>query len=248
VLDHSQPLLVDSVQEQAIELGEEDLQVVPLTLGEPDDLGDGVPLAEGRYAPADEGPTDSATEALCRRALDRGDKGRILALRALRRRLDHRLAQAFLDDLRLAAAGKSDDRAALLALECLAELRDEIAIPTFIERLASPTAEVRIAAGQALVMLTARDFADPDSWRDWWRDNAPRTRAEWLLDALSDRDVATRVLSFEELRHLSGETFGYSPDLPKRKREAARKRWATWWETQRALAEDYGSIEAQPEA
>jgi hypothetical protein len=246
VLDISQPLLLDSALEQDIELGEEDLQVVgsdryPLertvTLtADPDETGDGVPLTESGYAPSEEGPTDSATEALCRRARDREDKGRMLALRALRRRLEHRLAQAFVESLRQEASDERDDRAAITALECLAELRDEVAIPTFIDRLSSPNAAVRIAAGQALVMLTARDFADAAAWDEWWNANALRTRAEWLLDALADRDTPTRVLAYEELRHLSGETFGYAPDLPRRKREAARRRWATWWETQRLQA------------
>jgi len=245
VLDFSQPLLVDSTLEQAIELGEEDLQVVdpdriPFT-----DAGDGVPLAESSSAPSDENPADSATESLCRRARNRDDKGRVLALRALRRRLDRPLALAFVATLREEAANQDDDLSAVAALECLAELRDEVAIPIFIDRLASSTSQVRLAAGQALVMLTARDFADAATWEAWWNNNAPRPRAEWLLEALGDDDAATRGLAFEELRHLSGETFGYAPELPKRKREAARKRWATWWETRRARADQAVQVDAR---
>ena len=68
-----------------------------------------------------------------------------------------------------------------------------------------------------------------DQWAGWWEANAGRPRAAWLLDALGGKDLATRVVAFEELRMLSESTFGYAPELPRRKREAARRRWAAWW-------------------
>jgi len=108
-------------------------------------------------------------------------------------------------------------------------MRDEASIPVFIARLAGDATVAR-AARRALLKLTAMDFEYDDQWTAWWQENAGRSRAAWLLDALAGKDLATRVVAFEELRTLSESTFGYAPELPKRKREAARRRWAAWWQ------------------
>jgi hypothetical protein len=187
-------------------------------------LSDGVPEA-AELTPA-EVMANSAAVALCRRARDADDKGRTLALRVLRRRMNHPVAQQFVQELRYTAT--LDAPEALAAIESLAEMRDEGAIPIFISRLAGSS--VGRAARRALIAITALDFEDAAAWKTWWQRNARRTRAAWLLDALGQKDIATRLLAFEELRHLSDETFGYSPELPRRKREAARRRWVAWWE------------------
>lgn len=177
-----------------------------------------------------ESAADSATEALCRRARDPHDKGRRLALRALRRRATQAPFKALVAELRALAATQNND--AIFAIDSLSELRDAGAVPILIDQLdlADPPPFLQEAALRALVVLTAQDFGDvPRRWQTWWRENAERQRVEWLLDGLAHKQLELRELAFEELRPLSGETFGYRPDLPKRKRDLARRRWAAWW-------------------
>jgi len=172
---------------------------------------------------------DSATEALCRRVRDRGDKGRDLAVRVLCRRLEHPRALALLGELRQEAAG-TDARAAADAIETLSDLRDEGAIPIFIHRLRQSPEEVTSAAQRALATLTAHGFTDAEQWGAWWLENAWSPRTAWLLAGLGDADGETRRRAFQELRPLSEDTLGYDPELPVEEREAARRRWIAWWQ------------------
>jgi hypothetical protein len=187
------------------------------------------PVRPVRRPTAAELLADSATEALCRRVRDRGDKGRALALRVLRGRLEHPRALALLGELRQEAAG-TDASAATQAIETLCELRDEGAIPIFIHRLRQSPEEVAAAAQRALVALTAHGFTDPEQWGAWWLENAWSPRTAWLLAGLGDADAETRRRAFQELRPLSEDTRGYDPDLPVEEREAARRRWIEWWQ------------------
>ena len=251
VIDQSAPLLDESMLETEMEVGDPDdltgersvriATQVQVLASYPAEASDGVPLIE----PPDMAPAElmaySAALALCRRARDPADKGRPLALRVLRQRMGHPVAQAFVAELRAAAAaGLPDSDEAVRAIESLGEMRDEVSVPVFIARLTGDAATAR-AARRALLKLTALDFEYDDQWAAWWQANAGRSRAAWLLDALGGKDLATRVVAFEELRVLSESTFGYAPELPKRKREAARRRWAAWWQAKAppvALATD----------
>jgi len=237
VIDQSAPLLDESLLETEMEVGDPDdltgarsvriatqVQVLASYAAEP---SDGVPQVEPQEMTPAEVVAYSAAVALCRRARDPADKGRPLALRVLRQRMGHPVAQAFVAELRAAAASETPEAAR--AIDSLTEMRDEVSLPLFIARLAGEAGASQ-AARRALLTLTALHFEYDDQWAAWWEANARRPRAAWLLDALGGKDLATRVLAFEELRMLSENTFGYGPELPKRKREAARRRWAAWWE------------------
>lgn len=198
---------------------------------------DSLPLIADESDPVERpaGPTaaellaDTATDALCRRVRDRTARGRPIALGALRRRLEHPRAIALLTELREAAAG-DEPGTAQDAIETLADLRDEGAIPIFIHRLRDERpGELTETAQRALVALTGHDFADAEQWGTWWLENAWSPRTAWLLEALGEDDERTRRRAFEELRPLSRAAFGYAPDLPPLEREAARQRWVDWW-------------------
>lgn len=261
VIDQSEPLLDESMLETEMEVGDPDdltgersvriATQVEVLASYPAEPSDGVPQVE----PQDMTPAEliayAAAEALCRRARDPADKGRPMALRVLRQRMGHPVAQAFVAELRAAASAGTPDpdqgaqaqaaqAQAAQAIDSLGEMRDEASIPLFIARLTGGTPVAR-AARRALLKLTAMDFEFDDQWAAWWQANAGRSRAAWLLDALAGKDLATRLVAFEELRMLSESTFGYAPELPRRKREAARRRWAAWWQgkaTPAALATD----------
>lgn len=238
VLDMSGALLDESMLDTEMEVGDPTDLTGERSIRVPTQVellesypSDGVPLlAVLEQTPADT-TAESAVLALCRRARDPEDKGRALALRALRQRMGHPVARAFVAELRAAAVSESAEAAH--AIESLAEMRDELALPIFIAQLRAETA-VAQAARRALILLTAMDFDDERRWTTWWERNTRRPRSAWLLDALGEKHLPTRVLAFEELRPLSDGTFGYSPALPKRKREAARRRWTTWWESKAA--------------
>ncbi len=116
------------------------------------------------------------------------------------------------------------------AAEALGALRAEGAIDDLILHVASLDPDLSTAVRRALFTITRQDFGEKEKrWRSWWNENRSRHRVEWLLDALSADADETRLLASEELKRLTGEWFGYQFDLPKREREAALKRWRSWW-------------------
>jgi hypothetical protein len=152
-------------------------------------------------------------------------------LRALRRRLTHPPVQSLLHDLRAAAAtGEGPDT--IHAIDGLAEIHDGGAVATLIERLTSTTPpHVADAAHRALVAITVQDFGKSRRrWQAWARTRNDRQRTEWLLDGLLHKQPTLRIAASEELRQLSGESFGYAFDGPKQEREQARQRWIAWWQ------------------
>jgi hypothetical protein len=175
--------------------------------------------------------SDLATEAMCRRARDIADKGRPLALRALRSRVNQTAVQALLGELRQAAE-QAVPRDAAVAAEALAELRDPLVIPILVDRLAHAPEPLARALERALVALSIQRFGrSRRRWSAWWRRNAARPRGEWLVEGLGHKDPALRQAAFEELRTLAGDSFGYAPDQPKREREQAQRRYRVWWNT-----------------
>jgi hypothetical protein len=50
-----------------------------------------------------------------------------------------------------------------------------------------------------------------------------------LIDGLGHKEDAVRESAINVLRRLTGEYFGYHADLPRRERDLAAERWASWW-------------------
>ncbi|MFT3696144.1 MAG: HEAT repeat domain-containing protein [Kofleriaceae bacterium] len=83
---------------------------------------------------------------------------------------------------------------------------------------------------KALVSLTAQDFGPSEKkWRKWYEGARKRHRIEWLIEGLSHKDDPIREASIQDLRRLTGEYFGYHHDLPRKDRDVAAERWASWW-------------------
>jgi HEAT repeat protein len=175
--------------------------------------------------------TAAATEALCRRVRDRGDKGRLLAARALRQRLGQPVVAQLMEALRAEAAdNEGAEEAVASAIETLAEARDPEAVPLLLDRLGRGPAAVTAAAQAALCALCATDLGTSRRrWASWARKHLARPRVEWLLEGLGHKQPEIRMAAAEELRQLAGDSFGYLFDLPKREREQARKRFVAWW-------------------
>jgi hypothetical protein len=83
---------------------------------------------------------------------------------------------------------------------------------------------------KALVALTAQDFGlSGRKWRKWYEAAAKRHRIEWLIEGLGHKEDAIRQIAINDLRRITGEYFGYHHDLPRKERELAADRWASWW-------------------
>jgi hypothetical protein len=119
------------------------------------------------------------------------------------------------------------------ALRAVGQVRDPRLVPTLLRCLGDGDDQVVVAAHNALVDVTRQDFgADARPWLQWWERNASRDRLEWLIDALTHDVSEVRRAAGEELRVLSRQYFGYSPDLPLRDRERAQRRYRDWWITE----------------
>ena len=112
----------------------------------------------------------------------------------------------------------------------LEEIREPLAVPTFISVLEDENDEISAAARGALMIVARQDFGrDTRRWTAWWNHNSSRERLEWLMDALTHDLQAIRHAAGEELKTLTKEYFGYYDDLPKRERERAQQRYRDWW-------------------
>jgi hypothetical protein len=63
-----------------------------------------------------------------------------------------------------------------------------------------------------------------------------------LIDRLEDKDDVVRLVAFEELRKVTGKTFGYVPWAAPEERAAAVARWRGWWKERQAALAKSGTI------
>jgi hypothetical protein len=127
------------------------------------------------------------------------------------------------------AVSAEDPEQVAAATSAIVQLGDVEAVDELIDALerADRGAEhVR----KALVALTAQDFGTSSrKWRKWYDGAAKRHRIEWLIEGLGHKDDSIRELAINDLRRITGEYFGYHHDLPRKERELAADRWASWW-------------------
>ena len=128
------------------------------------------------------------------------------------------------------ALDSDEDERVMAAANALSVLGDLGAIPALLDVIESGR-ELIEPARRALRRLTAQDFGgNVRKWRSWWNKNRARPRVEWLLDALSHKDDDLRRRAVDDLRTLTGESFGFQADASKRERELARRQWLEWWD------------------
>ncbi|UCH29638.1 MAG: hypothetical protein JSV06_01050 [Myxococcales bacterium] len=119
----------------------------------------------------------------------------------------------------------------VISIEALGRLRDADSFEFFISLLDSPEDQVIRAAHASLVRLSCQDFGtNTKKWSGWLDKHGGRHRVEWLIDGLMHSDERLRRRAADELKHLTQEYFGYDPGLSKKEREAAQKKYRTWWQ------------------
>ena len=127
-----------------------------------------------------------------------------------------------------ARGAEADDR--LAALSAMARLHDAAFVSELMRALGDGDDRVVEAAHDGLVQVTRQDLGmDARPWMRWWEKNSGKHRIEWLIDALTHEVAEIRRSAGEELRSLTKEYFGYSPDLPPRDRDRAQQRYRDWW-------------------
>ena len=169
----------------------------------------------------------SAVYALVERVFDQDFGVRAMAIEALSGYPSADLGTAMSRARR--AVRSTDPEVVLAATGAIIELGDIEAIGDLIGVVES-AGRAGEHARKALVGLTAQDFgASERKWRKWWDSAKSKHRLEWLIDGLGHKDDAVRASAISDLRRLTGEYFGYHHDLPKREREVAAERWASWW-------------------
>lgn len=171
----------------------------------------------------------NAVFALVERLFDQDFGVRACAIEALAGYPVHDLGHALVRARR--AVHSSDPEVVSAATTAIVELGDVEAIPDLIgviERADRGGEHAR----KALIALTAQDFGPSEKkWRKWHDTARARHRIEWLIDGLIHKEDAIREASINDLRRLTGEYFGYHHDLPRKERDLAAERWATWWQS-----------------
>lgn len=117
------------------------------------------------------------------------------------------------------------------SVEALGRLRDADSFELFVSLLESPEDSMVRAAHASLVRLSCQDFGThKKKWSAWYRKHGDRHRVEWLIDGLMHPDERLRRRASDELHHLTQEYFGYDSGHGKKEREAAQRKYRTWWQ------------------
>ncbi len=176
-------------------------------------------------------PAPESVRAILSRLGDREGIVRQAAAAGARLLLSHsggrHLVQSALRDM---VAPERDKSTRLTAFEYLAEVRHPLVVPILLDTLRDPDRDMARSAEWALGVLCRQSFGmDLGAWTDWWEDNRFRERPEWLMDSLTHPLPAIRRAAAEELRILTGQTFGYRDDLPAVELARAQSSFREWW-------------------
>ncbi|TET38277.1 MAG: hypothetical protein E3J72_03435 [Planctomycetota bacterium] len=128
-------------------------------------------------------------------------------------------------------------------------------IPMQIKLLGSRRPAWRTKALQSLISTTFRDAGpEQEAWKNWYRENRDRERADWACDALERAGVSVLGLSLERfipaciealrnaavlvrsaafylLKHYTGRKAHFPVHANAQKREPHIQEWFEWWNT-----------------
>jgi HEAT repeat protein len=113
-----------------------------------------------------------------------------------------------------------------LAARALGVLHDRDSIDGLIGLTGSDDQSSAAAAAEALREITRASFGPMmRDWRMWWADNRDKTRAQWLVAALSSKDAQSRFSAIQELSKAFNDNLGYFAEAPTHQRSPAVRRW-----------------------
>jgi len=131
------------------------------------------------------------------------------------------IVRRFLPSIVWSRHDATSQRGLLTVLEVLEEIREPLAVPTFIAVLNDDSEDLAVAARRALLVVARQDFArDTRRWTQWWeRQFVARLASSGLIDALVHESQSIRRAAGEDSKRSRKSIFGYYDDLPKRDRD-----------------------------
>ena len=122
----------------------------------------------------------------------------------------------------------------VFAVRALGVLRCAPALQAFVDRLDDDSPAVQDAARKALRLITGEDRGSSHRrWASWARKHAKEPRERWLIEGLLHRDPNLRAIAHRELEKLTGQDFGYDPDMSRSDRKRIYRECLRWLETAR---------------
>jgi hypothetical protein len=177
-------------------------------------------------------PGKESAKAIASRLLDDAVEVRRAALSSARRIrkdvLARRTLRAFVEQIARDASLPEQQRSA--AIEALADIREDEAVPTLLQLLEDTSQSIRRASRWALCVLTRQDFgSEPTPWRQFWQEHRDEDRVEWLITSLDHDDRDIRRAAADELCGMAGESFGFEDEQTAAERRLAQAGFRTWW-------------------
>ncbi|MAT23671.1 MAG: hypothetical protein CMN29_01685 [Sandaracinus sp.] len=172
-------------------------------------------------APLDAAGVGLLVEALGARLFDRDQGVRDAALHALMNALESEAIAALGERLRSYVGDRSvSPSTRLAALRALGVLRHVPVVDDAIAMLDDPSPEMQDAARRVLRVICGADRGPSRRrWASWWKKHTKRSRGEWLVEGLLDRDEKVRSIAHRELVRLTGEDLAFDPVASKRERK-----------------------------
>lgn len=116
-----------------------------------------------------------------------------------------------------------------IAIDMLGRCRDVASINALIEVLKFNSGRAQQLAHEALRRITLQDLsAAAVSWEQWWRNQRPDYRDQWLVGALDAESETIRQLAWAEVNRLEGVELDYHPNYPRGQRRQAQQDLAVW--------------------
>ncbi len=122
-----------------------------------------------------------------------------------------------------------DEFRQLIAIEMLGRCRDIDVIDDLIDILKFKSGRIKQIAHEALRHIGLQDFsAAAISWEQWWRNQRPDYKDQWLVAALDSESEEIRTMAWHEVNRLEGINLDYHPNYPRAQRQQAKQDLAVW--------------------
>lgn len=171
-------------------------------------------------------------DRLAKRAFDSDDDVRAIAMRVLETYSRSSAFSGRIAPIRQELGSENMTRQ-LHAARAVGTLRDVEAIPALMELLDHAEKRVRDIGLEGLCSITGQQLGSRTSrWRSWYEGNRAQHRVEWIIGALSHKDIVVRAWASVELRRITGQPYALPVEGSKREREQVIKQWLDWWARQ----------------
>lgn len=169
-------------------------------------------------------------EHIVERLFDRDRQTRHLAQRIVATMRNVRsFEHLVLQPLRRELEQPQDEFRQSIAAEALGKVRDIASIEPLIDILKFKSGRTAQLAHKALRRITLQDLpAAPVTWEQWWKNQRPDYKDQWLVAALDSESEEIRHLAWQAVNRLQGIEIDYNPNYPRGRRTQAQQDLAVW--------------------